>query len=419
MIAIIRKLPGLAIWMLGFLIFLSVFRDLLANGRPLYCQIDGISYYPGLRSIFTEENSPYKSEALRNLQLQVNQFEVWKNPRNFDKPPVYAPVPFSPGEYSTLHVNSFSKPGQKQSGVPDRFVHFLGTDASGRDILATLISGARIALLTGTLAMAVALLIGMSLGLIAGFFGDDQIRIYWLDMTLALIGIPIAWFYAVSARAYVLSHAPDKGELLKSVGIFMAILLIVNMFSRLIRRINLFKRKVDFPADLLIMRLAELFSAIPSLILIIVLAVALRDVMQESIWLMIALIGALGWTGVTKLVRAELLKVRALDYVTAAKGLGISEWRVLLKHALPNTLRPIYSAVAFGAANAVLLESYLSFLGYGGSSFRGISWGSLFINENSSSNPLNTWWVTLFPGLMIFITVYSLNRIGDALADQP
>jgi peptide/nickel transport system permease protein len=133
---------------------------------------------------------------------------------------------------------------------------------------------------------------------------------------------------------------------------------------------------------------------------------------------MSALIGAFGWTGVAKYVRAELLKVRALDYITAARGLGLSEWRVLWKHALPNTLRPIYISVAFGVGNAVLLEAYLSFLGFGGSSFKGVSWGSLFLNGNSTANPIETWWVTFFPGLMIFLTVLSLNRIGEALSDR-
>ena len=133
---------------------------------------------------------------------------------------------------------------------------------------------------------------------------------------------------------------------------------------------------------------------------------------------MIGLIGALGWTGVAKLVRAELLRVRALEYVSAARGLGLSEWQVLVRHALPNTLRPIYIALSFGAASAILLEAYLSLLGFGGQSFRGISWGSLFINENSSADPLETWWVTLFPGLMIFLTVLSLNRIGEALSER-
>ena len=413
-----NKLPRAALWLMGFLLFLAVFRDVLANGRPLYCKIGGESYWPGLRSIFVSENTLFKAKALRDLQIQTNQFDVWKRRENFDSEPIYAPIPFSPGEYSRSNACAFYKPGMVHDSLDNRFVHWLGTEASGRDVAATVVSGARIALLTGALAMSVALLIGLSMGMIAGFFGDDRLKVNAVYILMAFFGLPVAWFFAFTVRSYALSMASNQFELWKSLGIFVFIMLAFNRIGWLIHRTALFSKQIIFPADLVIMRLAEVFSALPRLILIIVMAVALRGFSGESIWLMIALIGALGWTGVTKLLRAEMLRVRSLDYVSAARGLGMSEWRVLLRHALPNTLRPIYIAVAFGAAGAVLLEAYLSFLGYGGPAFRGLSWGTLFINENSSADPLNTWWVTLFPGLMIFITVFSLNRIGDALSER-
>lgn len=413
-----KKLPRTALWLMGFLLFLSVFRDVLANGRPLYCRIGGHSYWPGLRSVFVAENDPYEAEALHKLQGRPNQFEVWKDPANFDAPPVYAPIPFSAGERSTLTVNAFARPGANHNGLGARFVHWLGTDSDGRDVAATVVSGARIALMSGALAMLVALSIGLSLGMIAGFFGDDRLKVGVVQLVLLLFGILIAWFYGFTARAYTLTVHGSTLEFWKSIGIFLLILLVFNRVGRGLQRFSGFSKRIFFPADLVVMRIAEVFASIPRLILVIVMAVALQGLTKESIWLMIALIGAFGWTGVAKYVRAELLKVRALDYITAARGLGLSEWRVLWKHALPNTLRPIYISVAFGAGSAVLLESYLSFLGYGGSSFKGISWGSLFLNENSSANPIETWWVTFFPGLMIFITVLSLNRIGEALSDR-
>jgi peptide/nickel transport system permease protein len=219
-------------------------------------------------------------------------------------------------------------------------------------------------------------------------------------------------------RAYTLSISVGPKELWKSTGIFLLIMFIFNRLGSLLSRLPWLSKQLVFPTDIVIMRVAEIFSAMPRLILVIVMAVALRGLTRESIWLMIALIGAFGWTGVAKLVRAELLRVRALDYVSAARGVGMSEWRVLFRHALPNTLRPIYIVIAFGVGGAVLLEAYLSFLGFGGQSFRGISWGSLFINENSAGNPLDTWWVTVFPGIMIFLTVLSLNSIGEALSQR-
>ncbi len=413
-----RNLPRISLWLMGFLLFLAVFRDVLANGRPLYCEIGGESYWPGLRTVFFDEHTPFKADALYKLQFQINQFDVWKNPANFDKAPIYAPIPFSPGERAPEIAFARNKPGTHHQGLGPGFVHWLGTDTDGRDVAATIISGARIAVLTGSLAMAVSLCIGLSLGMIAGFFGDDRLRIKQGQVLFFFLSLPVAWFLAITVRAYALGEAEGPFEFYKSTVKFVAIVFLFNRAERFFQRIPWFGKSIVFPADLIIMRIAELFSAMPRLILFIVLAVALRSMLGESIWLMIVLIGALGWTSVAKLVRAELLRIRALDYVVAARGLGLPEWRILLHHAMPNALRPIYILLAFGAGGAVLLEAYLSFLGYGGQSFRGVSWGSLFSNENSAANPLDTWWVTFFPGLMIFITVLSLNRIGDALSER-
>lgn len=413
-----RRISRSALTVLLFLLFLALFRDVLSNGRPLYCQIGGESYFPGLRSIYMDPNRPYSAPALRKLQMENQQFDVWKDPANFDKPPVYAPIPFTPGERSTRNAVSFAKPGSVHPGLQPRFKHWLGTDADGRDVAATLVGGARIALLTGALAMGVALLLGLSLGMLAGFFGDDQLRIRRGVLIAMLAALPVAWFYAVTIRSYELKTAETVMEILISTGIFILVLVLANRVGSLISRIKWFSKPVAIPADLMVMRGAELIAAIPKLILLIVLAVALRGLSGEPIWLLIALIGALSWTGVAKFVRAELLRIRALEYVTAARGLGLPQWRVLLRHALPNAMRPVYIAFAFGASGAVLLEAYLSFLGFGGQAFRGVSWGSLFMNENSAANPLDTWWITVFPGIMIFMTVLSLNSIGESLSTR-
>jgi peptide/nickel transport system permease protein len=413
------KLPRTAFWMLGFLLFLAVFRDVLANGRPLYCRIEGQTYWPGLRSVWTSENVPYQAEALRRLQNNVHALEAWKNPASYDSSPIYAPIPFSPGEKSSLHPGIFVPPGSTHPGLEAPFKHWLGTDAEGRDVAATVVSGARIALITGSLAMAVALLIGLSLGLLAGFWGDDGWKVTRGQLIFFFLGLPVAWFFAVTVRSHSLDTDKSGAAVATTVGVFLFIIFIFNAFGSFLERLSFFSKRISFPVDALVMRIAEVFSAIPRLILVIALAVALRGFTQESIWMMIVLMGGLGWTGVAKLVRAALLRERSLEYILAARGLGIPEWRVLLRHALPNVLRAVYISVAFGAAGAVLLESYLSFLGFGGPSWRGISWGSLFFNENSTANPLETWWITLFPGLMIFITVLSLNRVGEYLSEHP
>ncbi|MBL7826740.1 MAG: ABC transporter permease [Saprospiraceae bacterium] len=414
----LKRVPRLAIWFLGFLLFLAVFRDVLANGRPLYCRIGGEVYFPGLRTIFVSQNKPYSATALRQIQMTTNQFEAWKNLDLYDEPPIFALIPFSPGEFPTVSNLKFAKPGVQHPGMATRFRHWLGTDSDGRDVAATLVSGARVALLTGSLAMFVALFFGLSLGMLAGFFGDDQVHIKITTLISSLLGLLVAWFYAVTTRRYELEQATDTTELWISIGLFVSIVLFFNRVGAWIGKSKMMSLSLKLPLDLMIMRVAELFSSIPRLILIIVLSVALLGVSGESIWLMIVLIGALGWTSVAKFTRAELLKIRTMDYVTAARGLGMSDWRVLLRHALPNAMRPVYIVFAFGAANAVMLEAYLSFLGFGGLSMRGISWGSLFINENSTANPMETWWITVFAGIVIFFTILALNSIGEALSDK-
>jgi len=127
------------------------------------------------------------------------------------------------------------------------------------------------------------------------------------------------------------------------------------------------------------------------------------------------LLGLFIWPDVTSLVRAELLRVRALDFVTAARGLGMSELTVLLRHALPNALRAAYTAVALGVGSAILLEASLSFLGLTGTDMKGASWGMLL---NAAYRARTAWWLILPPGLAICITVLALNLVGEVLSER-
>lgn len=400
-----------ALWFLGFLLFLAVFRDMLANGRPLYCQIGGVTYWPGLRSVFVDPSAQYKDSVLNAIALKP-QFEGWKDFSNYDAPPVFAPIPFSPGEYSKQHAARFLAPGSAQPGLDSRFRHWLGTDADGRDVAASLVSGARVALLTGGVAMGMALLIGLTLGTVAGYFGDGGMRVRRGRLWLTLLGIPIAYFCAFILREYAISTAESNWVYWESLGVFLGIVLIFNALGWVLSRLPFLSKPLVLPADLLIMRLAEVVNALPKMIVIIALSVLLQR-QKDSIWLLIALIGMMGWTGVARFVRAELLRVRELDFVMAARGMGLPAWRILLRHALPNAIRPVLVALAFGVAGAVLLEATLSFLGFGGDALKGISWGSLLSKSNAQNNPLQSWWVMIPPGLIICFTVLAFNALGE------
>lgn len=405
-----------ALWFLGFLLFLAVFRDVIANGRPLYCRINGESYWPGLRSVFVDPLQRFDSPAL-NAFYEKSQFEAWKDFSNFDEPPIYALIPFAPGEYSTRHMSSLLPPGTVQPGLAPRFRHWLGTDADGRDIAATLVSGSRVALLTGGVAMGMALLIGLTLGTIAGYFGDERLRVHRGRLWLTVLGILVAFFYAFILQKYALSVADSSMIYWKTIGIFFGIVLIFNLLGALLSRMAFFSTSIVLPADLAIMRLAEVFNALPKFIVIVSLSVLMQR-QNESIWLLIALIGVMSWTSVARFVRAELLRIRELDFVTAARGMGLPNWRILLRHALPNALRPVWVAMAFGVGGAVLVEASLSFLGFGGESLKGVSWGSLLAKGNAQFNPVKAWWLMLPPGLLICFTVLAFNALGEEASEK-
>ncbi|MBL7783244.1 MAG: ABC transporter permease [Saprospiraceae bacterium] len=398
---------------LGFFLVLALLRDVLANGRPLYCRIGGEAYFPGLRSIWADKDLPYSAPALRRIQQLPQTFEAWKDEKNYDESPVFALIPFSPGEYSRQNPASFLHPGQIHPGMSSRFRHWLGTDEGGHDVAAGIVSGARIALMVSLLSMGIAGILGVLLGALAGFWGDYRLRIPWLTLSCTIISIPIAYFYAVIARQYELENAASVSEWGKSLLIFVLIMLGVRQASKFADK-WLQTSLVTVPIDLLLMRLTEIFNAVPKLIFILIVAALLPY--NQNIWVLIALIGLLNWTDIALFVRSELLRVRELDYVTAARAMGFSDRRTFWRHAFPNALRPALVIFAFNMANAILLEAALSFLGFGGNTLRGISWGSLL--ESVRVQP-GAWWVGIPSGLAIALTVMTINNLGELLASKP
>jgi peptide/nickel transport system permease protein len=163
--------------------------------------------------------------------------------------------------------------------------------------------------------------------------------------------------------------------------------------------------------DIALSRLIEVVMCIPSLVLILAL-VALLDSVNN--FHLMAIVGVTGWTGIARLTRAEFLKLRAMDFVTAAQALGASAPRVMFVHVLRNALAPVLVPITFGIADAILIESGLSYLGFGASP-PNPSWGTLLSAGRSSIE--QTWWLILFPGAAIFLTVLAYNLIGEGLQD--
>jgi peptide/nickel transport system permease protein len=164
--------------------------------------------------------------------------------------------------------------------------------------------------------------------------------------------------------------------------------------------------------DLAISRLIEVFLCIPAFPLILMVSAFIDPEIVPPIFSIVVIIALIRWTGVARLVRAEFLRLREAEFAVAAKALGFSSRRTIFRHILPNAFAPALVAGAFAVASGILTESTLSFLGFG---IRPpvASWGSL-INETKAPE---FWWMQVFPGLLIFITITCYNQVGDAIRD--
>jgi len=236
------------------------------------------------------------------------------------------------------------------SNLPDKFqppssIYWLGTDALGRDLLTRILYGGRISLAVGGIAVAIALLIGVPIGALAGYYG---------------------------------------GKL-----------------------------------DAILMRITDAFLSLPPFLVLILLAAILREVdipffQRSSVFTISFVIGILSWMTFARLVRAAFLTLREMDYVSAARALGSSDRRIIFGHILPNGIGVIIVEATLQLGYAIIQEAGLSFLNFGIQQPTP-SWGNLI--NTAQDHFIKYPWLAIFPGLMIFITIISVNYIGDGLRD--
>ncbi|RLA48003.1 MAG: ABC transporter permease [Gammaproteobacteria bacterium] len=220
--------------------------------------------------------------------------------------------------------------------APPSAQHWLGTDTLGRDLLTRLLYGGRISLAVGFIATAVALLIGVLYGTVAGYFGG---RI-----------------------------------------------------------------------DAVMMRLVDILYALPFMIFIILLMV----IFGRNILLLFLAIGAVEWLTMARIVRGQVQTLRQQEFVEAAVSLGLSQWTIISRHLIPNTLGPVIVYTTLTIPSVMLFEAFLSFLGLGIQPPQS-SWGLLISYgvETMEEYP----WLLIFPGLALSITLFALNFLGDGLRD--
>ncbi|HEX9641164.1 MAG TPA: ABC transporter permease [Candidatus Krumholzibacteria bacterium] len=162
--------------------------------------------------------------------------------------------------------------------------------------------------------------------------------------------------------------------------------------------------------DGLLMRFTDLLLAFPRIFLLL----AIVALFQPSSWMIILVLGATGWMGVARVMRGEVLRIRGMEWIEAARALGIPRWRILLRHILPMAASILVAQAALRIGNVILTESFLSFLGLGVTD-PDVSWGMLIRGGRAAM--LGAWWVSTFPGLAILLTVVAYNLLGDGLRD--
>jgi peptide/nickel transport system permease protein len=162
--------------------------------------------------------------------------------------------------------------------------------------------------------------------------------------------------------------------------------------------------------EAVLMRFVDIMLAFPTFFLIL----AVISILEQNIFTIMVVIGLTSWMDVARLVRAEFLSLKEKDFVSAAKAVGASNKRLIFRHILPNALSPVFVAATFGVAGAILIESGLSFLGLGVQP-PDPSWGNIL--TAGKDNIEVAWWLSLYPGLAILITVLSYNLVGEGLRD--
>lgn len=372
--------------------------DFLANDKPIYAVVQNEGYFPAADDYAALFGFSFLPAELRNAD--------WKSLKLANS--VWPPVAFRPENQDLFaqYLPPFSAEGAKLG-------HFFGTDGLGRDTLSGLIHGARISLGVGLGAAAMAGAIGALLGGLAGYFGNDRLRArrgYLLPIPLAAI---IWYFYAWQAPKYLWGEGL-KGNAWAFISGLTALLAATALaaglvwgIGKMLSRFPYGRKIVRFPLDDLISRFLEIWLSLPAYLLIITLSA----VLEPGADVLVIIIGLTAWTTVARLSRAELLRVRALDYIAAARAQGQSFWRVMRRHALPNASGPVFVALAFVAAASIMIESSLSFLGMGVSA-ETVTWG-LMLNLGRL-NP-QAWWLAVFPGLAVFSAVISFHALGRKL----
>lgn len=399
-----NRLAWFSFWYIVTMSMVALFSDFLAYNKPIYASYQGNSYFPIFNDYLSaiglyQWDTEFIHADWRSLELESS---------------IWPPVRYLPSDIdfrNSQFVGPFDEQDIRSSGER----HYLGTDGLGRDVMSGLLHGSRISLTVGMVSVGISAFIGIIMGSFAGFYGDDRLRMSRIRFLFVIIGLFLGYFYGFHIRADLLGDALSNSFVMFIIHAILSFLIFVGTIGLMyvaaipFQRIPFLGKELTVWVDITISRIIEIIVSIPSLLLIITIAA----IAKPSLYLVMAIIGFTSWTGIARFTRGEMLKVKNMDYIQAAKALGYSQIRVIFVHALPNALSPVFVSIAFGIAAAILIESSLSFLGIGVPAST-VTWGSLLSEARSSAS---AWWLAIFPGAAIFITVTVFNLVGEGLRD--
>ena len=353
------------IWV-GVLVFIAVFAPFIANSMPLIASESGRIVFPVFQYLTTEDvivlaaffglvilfKSPLRANLkklflifiimivgvtivsshvmVKQENIVYSEFREKVEDGSY-KWAVMPPIPYAPQDY----LRDVRALPLEAPLVSKEHRHWMGTEENGGDVMSRMIHATRIALGIGFIATGIAIVIGIILGGLMGYFS----------------GV----------------------------------------------------------VDILGMRLVEIFESIPTLFLLLTFVAFFG----RSIYIMMIIIGLTSWSGYARYIRAEFLKLRKMDFVQSTIASGLPLNSILFRHMLPNGVAPLLVGLSFGVASAILAEATLSFLGLG--LVDAPSWGQM-LNQAVQSSTFN-WWMAIFPGGAIFMTVFAYNLIGEAFRD--
>ncbi len=313
-------------------------------------------------------------------------------------------------------------------------LYLIGSDNFGRDLWSRLVYGGQVSLTIGILAVLLALVIGLIMGGLSGFYQGTRMRLSlpvlrpesWLVegggalrralKALWVVLVSLAWLGLAAGLAYGLWTLVRAAEGLDLGTLLVALMLLFGIAGSLAAA---FYYPVRLDPDDVVMRLVEIMAAIPGLFLLI----TLRSIFPPNIdplmtfYIVVAVLSFIGWGGLARTIRGMVLSLREMDYVTAARAIGVSNWMIILRHILPATASYTIVYASIAIPSFILAESGLSFIGFGITEPY-TSWGLLLkaAQDGGFASFADRPWV-LAPGVAIFIAVLTWNFVGDGLRD--